>query len=144
MLNTDLIPDVEGRNCGIPDQRWDGNFRNVDISGIVSGTFKGLAVFNLGQINVPFSATPVFDALASSSFILSLTGNVTSSTMLNLKPGQLVAFIIKQDLTGGRTLVWPINMLGVMDIGTGPGETSVQLFISDGVSLYACTPGVIF
>lgn len=144
MFSGDLIPDVEGRNVGLPDQRVDVNARNMNISGTVSGTFTGLAIFNLGQTVVPFSATPIFDANASSSFIITLTGNVTFSTIANTKPGQLIAFIIKQDPTGGRSFVWPGQMKGAMDVANGSSETSTQLFISDGVNLYAVTPGVIF
>jgi hypothetical protein len=144
MWDTDILPDVEGRNVGLPDQRYDGNFRNLNISGIVSGNFTGLAIFNLGQIIVPFSATPIFDALASSSFIITLTGNVTVPSIVNMKPGQLVAFVIKQDAVGGRAFPWPANVFGAADIGTGPNEITSQLFLSDGVNLYAQTPGVIF
>lgn len=143
MFHGDLVPDVEGTNVGLPDQRVDINARNLDLSGIISGTFTGLAVFNLGQSILPFSATPVFDAKTASSFIITLTGNVTSSSLINSKPGQLVALIIKQDATGGRTFVPPANLKGASDIGGGSLEISAQLFISDGVNLYAVTPGVI-
>lgn len=139
----DVLFDSEGKNVGHPDARPDMYARNLDISGSLSGSFVGASIFNLGQKAVTFISNPVFDALQSSSFIITLTGNVVSSTITNLKAGQLVAFVIKQDATGGRAFVWPSNARGGMDIGTDPNETSVQLFISDGTLLYGMQ-GAIF
>lgn len=139
----DVLFESEGQNLGHPDARPDAFLRNLDISGVLSGAFEGASIFNLGQEVIPFASNPVFDATADSSFIITLTGNVASSTLVNHKRGQLVAFVIKQDATGGRTFVWPTNTRGGMDIGTGVNETSVQLFISDGTLLYGFM-GAIF
>jgi hypothetical protein len=59
MLDIDLIPDVTGRNCGIPSKRYDGNFRNVNISGTLTGT--GV------QISSIINAIPDTDSLSISS-----------------------------------------------------------------------------
>ena len=64
-----------------------------------------------GTINtVTFSATPVFDCSLGSVQKLTLTGNVTSSSLANCQAGQLVTFEICQDATGGRTFANPAGL----------------------------------
>ena len=64
-----------------------------------------------GQLNtVTFSATPVFDCSLGSVQKLTLTGNVTSSSLANCQAGQLVTFEICQDATGGRTFANPAGL----------------------------------
>lgn len=82
------------------------------------------AVFSL--IAVPFSATPVFDASQGNTFAITLTGNVTSSSLVNMSNGQIVNFIIHQDATGGRTMAWIGD-----PIDPAPNATSIQSFIRD-------------
>src|ERR1700676_4375464 len=64
------------------------------------------------QVATVFSATPVFNSLVASSFQITLTGNVTSSTVSNPTAGQEITFIITQDGTGGRTFAWPADFRG--------------------------------
>lgn len=142
-FDSNVVPDVTGRLIGLPDQRYDANIRNMNISGAVTGAFEGLAVNRLAHVVIPFSANPVFDILEGSGFAITLSNNVVSSTLLNIAAGTLIAFVIRQDPTGGRTFVWPPNVSGGADIGTGPNERTVQLFYSDGLAAYAVTPGVI-
>jgi hypothetical protein len=59
---------------------------------------------------VTFSATPVFDCSKGQKFEITLTGNVTSSTITNVLPGMSLVFTIKQDATGGRTFVPPASV----------------------------------
>jgi hypothetical protein len=59
---------------------------------------------------VTFSATPTFDCSLGSVQKLTLTGNVTSSSLANCQAGQLVAFEICQDATGGRTFANPAGL----------------------------------
>ena len=82
---------------------------------------------------VPFNATPVFACTdnAVCTFEMSLTGNVTGSTITNLHNGQIVGFILIQDATGGRTFVWPTNVPGGT-IDPTANATSVQYFVVDG------------
>src|SRR5262249_22615738 len=58
---------------------------------------------------ISFSATPIFNAVASSN-IITLTANVTSSTLAAGYSGQPMSMIICQNGTGGFTFVWPTNM----------------------------------
>lgn len=142
-FSSDLIPDVSGRLLGLPDQRWDGNFRNLNVTGAISGNFDALAINRLTHVIVPYVATPVFPCAGGTGFQITLTGNVTSSTITGLVPGMLVAFLIRQDATGNRQFVWPTNLFGGATIGAGSNEYTAQLFYSDGVNLYAVSPGVI-
>jgi hypothetical protein len=95
-----------------------------------------------GLLPVAFSATPVFNAAASSAFTITLTGNVTSSSVTNPTPSQRIAFIITQDATGGRTFAWPPNFKGASAISPDANSVSVQEFIWDGFFWRAMGPGM--
>jgi hypothetical protein len=91
---------------------------------------------------VTFSATPTFDASLGNTQKITLTGNVTSSTLSNATAGQSINFLICQDATGSRTFVWPTNVLGGMTIGATLSKCSAQNFIFDGTNAYAVSAGV--
>ena len=95
-----------------------------------------------GFTNVAFSATPVFDASVANTFKITLTGNVTSSTLVNVAPGQPVNFIVCQDATGSRTMSWPANVKGVTTIGSTASKCSAQRFVYDGTNAFATGAGV--
>lgn len=80
-------------------------------------------------VSVPFSSTPTFNAASGTTFEITLTGNVTSSTLSNVFAGQRITFIIHQDATGSRTFVFPTNVLSSGTIDPGVSNTSVQEFI---------------
>lgn len=62
---------------------------------------------NAGSLTtVVFSATPVFNASLGTVFEITLTGNVTSSTLIGAAPGQILVFIIIQDGAGAHTFAW--------------------------------------
>jgi len=87
----------------------------------------------LGTVNtVAFSATPTFDAALGSRQDITLTDNVTSSTLSNAASGQQIDFLICQDGTGSRTFAWPAAptgaVLGGMVIGATAGKCSAQSF----------------
>jgi hypothetical protein len=82
-------------------------------------------------VSTSFSVTPVFDASAGGSFAITLTGNVTSSSVTNPFAGATITFIITQDGTGGRTFVWPTNFRGASNIGPDANSVTVQSFIYD-------------
>ena len=99
------------------------------------------------QTTVTFSSTPTFDASLGNSFKLTLTGNVTSSTLSNAIAGQLLTFVIIQDSSGNHSFVWPTNVLGGVDITnlvSLPNQYVVQQFHYDGTNAQAITPGMIF
>jgi hypothetical protein len=101
----------------------------ITINGnlVVNGTINGGSTI----YTVAFSATPVFDGHLGSSFKITLTGNVVSSSIENMAGKILVPFRIIQDGAGGRAWVWPPNVRGGGDVNPGPNAISAQLFALD-------------
>lgn len=96
-----------------------------------------------GQSVVTFSATPVFDASAATSFLMTLTGDVTSSSVINPTTSEVITFVITQDATGGRAFVWPTNFKGASAIGTEPNSVSLQSFLYAGTIWRATSCGSV-
>jgi hypothetical protein len=118
------------------------NSSNTQIGSVdLNGRFTATSL-STPPTTVAFSATPIFDAQATNSFKITLTGNVTSSTFVNAAAGQYVNFLICQDATGSRTFVWPTNVKGAMTIGGTLSTCSAQVFYYDGTNAYATSPGV--
>jgi hypothetical protein len=87
-----------------------------------------------GLTAVTFSSTPTFDASTSSMFKLTLTANVTGSTLSNAIAGQQLSFEICQDATGGRTFAQPGNVQGWITPSTAASTCTVQAFWFDGTN----------
>jgi hypothetical protein len=111
-------------------------YPNVLVLPVVS--FVGTLI--VPNTTVTFSATPTFDAGSFSAFFMTLTGNVTSSTISGMVKGQLVTFVITQDGTGGRTFAFPATVKGAFPVNPTAGSTSVQTFIFDGSNFQPYTP----
>jgi hypothetical protein len=95
---------------------------------------------------VGFSATPAFPALTQVQlFKMTLTGNVTSSTLTlaGLIAPAFIIFELTQDATGGRTFAWPSNALAAPVINPGANETTSAMFYYDGTNCIAVTPGMV-
>ena len=89
-------------------------------------------------VTITFSPTPAFTcgsptAGTITTFKLStaLTANITSSTLSGCTSGQLLAFILTQDATGGRTFAPPSGFDPVA-ISPLPNVTTTLLFQWDG------------
>jgi hypothetical protein len=82
-------------------------------------------------ISVTYSPTPVFNAANSNGFQMTLSGNITSSTISGVTAGQLIAFYFAQDYVGGRTVSWPSSFVGVIQPDPTPYAVSVMLFRAD-------------
>lgn len=115
----------------------------VDIGTMVPVQGGPSLTYMLGQLVVPFSATPVFNAAAASGFVITLTGNVTSSTLTGGVASQIVTFKIIQDATGGRTLAWPANVKNPQSPDPGANAISVQSFYFDGTNWYPIGPATV-
>ena len=102
--------------------------------------FEGPVISGLNTVT--FSSTPAFDAKLGNTQKITLTGNVTSSTLSNATGGEQIHFLICQDATGSRTFVWPSNVKGGMTIGSSASTCSAQNFIFDGTNAYALSSGV--
>lgn len=115
-------------------------------SGVSAGPISARALVTAdiaGVTAVAFSATPTFDAstFAMPTFTMTLTGNVTSSTVTNPIAGQTIKFVLKQDATGSRTFAWPANFKGASAIGPEANSFSVQDFVYDGTNWRAIGAG---
>lgn len=108
---------------------------------VFSNVFSGGASFNSAA--VAFNATPTFNAtsVASQLFKMTLTGNVTSSTLAGATAGQIITFEITQDGTGNRTFVWPVNVVNPMVIDGTANAINVQSFIYDGTNATPISAG---
>jgi hypothetical protein len=103
-----------------------------------------MSFFN--EQTIAFSATPAFPAVSQIQlFEITLTGNVTSSTLTlaGLVAPAIIIFEITQDATGGRTFAWPANVLGGAVINAGANETTSQLFYYDGTNVIALGAGMV-
>jgi hypothetical protein len=101
-------------------------------------SFVGAVIFP--SITVAFSATPAFAVGSASKVYLTLTGNVTGSTISGMVKDQIVIFQIAQDGTGGRSFVWPTTVKRPGPVKQDPGSISVQAFTFDGSNFYALGP----
>jgi hypothetical protein len=109
----------------------------VRFNGTIWAAISGPPVLPLSSplTTVTFSPTPVFDLSLGNGFQITLTGNVTSSSIINLSTG-LYSFLIIQDATGGRPFVWPGNVYGAPLVGSTANKRTTVLFYCDGTSLY--------
>jgi hypothetical protein len=120
-FNANILPTSSGLSLGNPSQAW-------------NAVLNTLNVLNLYQ-SVGFSSTPAFtNSNQLTLFDMTLTGNVTASTLSGVKG--VVAFILRQDATGGRTFAWPANVFGGTVIGSSANQITVQFFAFDGTNAY--------
>ncbi len=120
----------------------DGKFKlKKDSGSVVSIEDLGSGV-PVGIVNtVTYSATPTFNCSLGNVQRITLTGNVTSSTVSSHTAGQEITFSIVQDSTQ-RAFVWPTNVYGAMTIDDALSSTYIQKFLSDGTNLHAMSPGI--
>jgi hypothetical protein len=131
------------------------NFVNQPANTIVAGPASGapgplsarpgVAADICGIVPTSFSATPAFNAaaFAQPTFTMTLTGNVTSSTISNPIAGQTITFVITQNATGGWTFTWPTNTRGSSNVEPTANAVSVQSFVFDGSVWRATGPGSV-
>ncbi len=105
-----------------------------------SGSIQGSTRVFGGVNNITFSATPTFDASLGNTQTITLTGNVTSSTLSNCTAGEQLVFDITEDATGGRTFVAPTTMKGFGALNTAASKHNVQAFYCDGTNAWATSP----
>ena len=98
---------------------------------LMGGDVPALVV---GTSALGFSATPTFDSAANTYFSMTLTGNVTGSTISNAFDGRVIYFNICQDATGGRTFAWPASVLTPPTVGTAASSCTSASFIYDGTN----------
>ena len=79
-----------------------------------------------------FSATPAFNATSYNNFTMTLSGNVTSSTITGGTFGQGIFISLCQDSTGGRTVVWPTNLINAPVMASAASACTSLLAIYNG------------
>ena len=84
-------------------------------------------------VSVAYSPTPAFNATSNNGFQMTLSGNITTSSIIGVTPGQLLAFYFVQDSVGGRTVSWPSSFVGGLQPDTAAASVSVMLFRADAV-----------
>ena len=124
----------------VDDQTAGTNNYSIYTAGTAPAQFGGAVISGLNVVT--FSSTPTFNARLGNTQKITLTGNVTSSTLSNATAGEQLNFIVCQDATGSRTFVWPTNVRGGMTIGSTASKCSAQNFIFDGTNAYALSSGV--
>jgi hypothetical protein len=106
------------------------NNYGVYTQGTSPSSFGGAVVSGLNSVS--FSATPTFDASKGNTQKITLTGNVTSSTLSNCAAGEFLVFDILQDGVGSHTFVWPTAVLNAGTIGSTLSKHNIQSFYCDG------------
>lgn len=87
-----------------------------------------------GQHTVAFSATPTFDAGVTENWKMTLTGNVTSSTLIGAEAGMFLKWEICQDATGSRTFAWPSQLQNPITIVATANACTTEIFYYDGTN----------
>ncbi|MBI3933487.1 MAG: hypothetical protein HY316_02265 [Acidobacteria bacterium] len=112
----------------------------LDSSGLsLAGSITASKYLTSHLEAVTFSATPAFDAALGNSFKMTLTGNVTSSTISNPQTGEFITLLLCQDGTGSRTMAWPSSLKlagGSYTLTTGANKCDSVTAVYDGTSWY--------
>lgn len=92
---------------------------------------------------VTFSATPTFTRTTQiQEWKITLTGNVSSSTLSGAIAADILIFNVCQDGTGGRTFAWPTGFSQAATPSRVSNDCTKQTFYWDGSAAVALTPGV--
>ena len=112
---------------------------------LANATFPS-SIGQAGQYaSVTFSATPTFTASSNTnnSWAITLTGNVTSSTLASSAAGQHLAFKICQDSTGSRTFAWPTGFSAATTVFPTASTCTEQAFFWDGSNAQPLGPAQV-
>jgi hypothetical protein len=82
------------------------------------------------------SAQSTFDCTQGDQFNLTLTQNVTASSVVGAGDGQRITITITQDGIGGRTFAWPSNFVSPPSVAAGANAVTSQSFVFDGTNWY--------
>lgn len=111
---------------------YDGvNAYALNTTGMAVGTGSA------GYSTQPFASSLTLDFTKNTPIAVTLTGNVTASTLTGAQPGQLLTVVLQQDQIGGRTIAWPTNFVGAVQPSSVASTISTFSFIYDGVAAYA-------
>lgn len=142
--STKWLIGVVNIGAGVLTVNPNGNLLDNTTHNFVYGQFGGTIIVTDGTNyfgatgrgpaldSVAYTAVPVFDASKGNVIEMTLTGDVTSSSVTNAVVGQTLIFVLIQDGTGSHQFTWPTNFVNQMQISEQPGAVSVQNFTYDG------------
>ena len=61
-------------------------------------------------VTLPYASSVTFDASQTRGWDITLSGNITSSSLVNTAPGQILTFVLRQTSSGNMTVAWPNSM----------------------------------
>jgi hypothetical protein len=99
-----------------------------------ASAFVPASVIYQGEVPVTFSATPTFDFSTFVNASITLTANITSMAVANVKAGQAGTIAFIQDSTGSRTAVF--NSIFKFGGGTTPSLSTTPNAVD--VLSYSC------
>jgi hypothetical protein len=120
----------------------DGTFYRFDVAnggGLRIKDKNNVNVISVGIVQTgSFNATQTINAALGDTFELTLTGNVTSSSITNASKGMTLKVALTQDGTGGRTFAWPSNvkLAGGSVTLSGANKRDVLTFYYDSTNWY--------
>lgn len=83
---------------------------------------------------VPYSATPIFPATSYSNFAITLSANVTSSTLTGGVVGQVVTIDVCENATGTWTFIWPTNLLNAPPVSASASSCTGVAAVFNGTN----------
>ena len=95
-----------------------------------------------GYTEVSFTTTPEFSAAQNAIFKITLTGNVTSSTLVSPFVGQYLRFVICQDAVGSRTFAWPASFVDGPTIHSTASACQLYIFTVESILTIRFVPTV--
>lgn len=146
-INGTSITDVEGNTAKValfaganPGTNDCAKF-DLNHNLVTAGTSCGGAAATL--TTVTFSATPTFVRSSQiQEWAITLTGNVTSSTLSGAAAADIFVFNICQDATGSRTFVPPTGFTTMAAPSTTASACTRQTFYWDGTNAIPMTSGI--
>lgn len=104
----------------------DSNFANL-VAALTN--VRCAADFPSAIATVTYATSVAFPAATAKAFDLTLTGNVSSSTISGQNSGDHLLFIFSQDGVGNRAFSWPSGITAPGAICPLASSTSVQYFV---------------
>ena len=128
-LETLVVHDYEDATVDGTNVAFTVYCRSVESS--IDSSLSGVTTYT-----TYFTPTPAFDMGLASTFVMTLTGNVASSSVKNAKQG-LCTITVQQDSVGGRSFAFPPNFLGAGVISSAAGTAAPNSFATQ---TFAPTP----
>jgi len=115
-----------------------GNLTALTVSGNVSAVNIDLVAFDETVANLTYAATITPNVANATIQTVTLTGNVTLNAFENVRTGQSLTLIIKQDGTGSRILSSTMKWAGnTKTLSTAASSVDIASIFYDGTNYWA-------